>query len=415
MATPERFWRFAQKYIAFEEPDARWQKLGLALKSNFNRSDARYKDFDGLDASARVTLAHLVFGNAALDMPELLLTAILALEDFDRFEAVAFESWLHQLSASTTDDDQESIDTKILSLIEFRPEAAPSGSDKVDKTSRFLYRWAIESGYSNAQARWLSASCWVRPAWSRLREQGEWSADERVGLLLRFLDRAASLDRSLSPKLMNEARTLFRAMLAESRARLPGSFLPNLVLLVEGPTEAMLLPYFAKRLNVDLDACGVVVVASGGANQVVRRFLELRDTVALPIVIVLDADAGSHASTVEDMLREQDRLHVLTDGEIEDVFDIDAFVNLVNEHLSESRLVHPVSVSDFSGQGRRTLVLDRLYRQRGLGRFDKIGFARTVVNSPVLAGSVPVDVIRITQSIQQLLGDRLGRRDNRQG
>jgi len=351
-------------------------------------------------------------------VPELLLTAVLAFEDFAMFEPLAFESWQKQVLPSVASHPTGSVATELFDSARLRAiglgEGAEAGVEKIDQTSRALFGRALEMGYSTAQALWLSTSIWMRPSWSRLRVYGEWSTDARVRFLLAFLDRASRLGGSSCLERLTEARAVFQSMVSESRSRLPGGFLPELVLLVEGPTEAMLLPFFAKSLGVDLAACGVTVVAAGGANQVVRRFLELRDTVDLPIVVVLDADAGSHASTVADMLRDKDRLHVLSAGEIEDVFEIESFVRLVNEHLSQSRLVSPISVSAFNGRERRTVVLDRLWKQRGLGRFDKIGFAGTVVNSTVPAGAVPEDLVQITQSVRQLLGGRLGRRDNRQ-
>jgi hypothetical protein len=112
------------------------------------------------------------------------------------------------------------------------------------------------------------------------------------------------------------------------------------------------------------------------------------------------------------MAREIDRLHVLSGGEIEDVFTVDELVPLVNEYLHELRSAHLVDRSDLAGTGRRTQLLNRLWKQRGLGDFDKIGFARTVVTSKSVAGPVPADAVEIINSVRQLLGDKLGRRDS---
>lgn len=282
------------------------------------------------------------------------------------------------------------------------------------EAAELLYHWGTESGYSSAQALWLALGVWTGPGWSNLARQGQWSADERVRFLLAFRDRCETLSEPLSPELLTRSCQLFRKLLLDWRQRLPGSFLPRLVVLVEGPTEAMLLPYFAHRLGLNLDACAVAILAAGGAKQVVRKFLELRDTVRLPIVVMLDADAALEAATLADMLRASDRLHMLSEGEIEDSFQIDNFVQLINEHLGQSRFAHPVSAADFRGRGRRTRVLNQLWKARGLGDFDKIGFARTVVNSSLGPGQLPVDMTRIIESVRQLLGDELGGQDRRQ-
>jgi hypothetical protein len=272
--------------------------------------------------------------------------------------------------------------------------------------------WTESQGWSQAQVHWLRACLGIAPAWHRLREAGAWSGDQRVQFLLSVLDSMEKLDEAHSAHGALQAHELFRASLEAWRPRLPGSFLPELVLLVEGPTEAILLPWFASRMGIELHASAVAVLAAGGANQVVRRFLELRDTVVLPVVTVLDADAGEHAATLADMAREIDRLHVLSGGEIEDVFTVDELVPLVNEYLHELRSAHLVDRSDLAGTGRRTQLLNRLWKQRGLGDFDKIGFARTVVTSKSVAGPVPADAVEIINSVRQLLGDKLGRRDS---
>src|SRR5262249_52425244 len=129
---------------------------------------------------------------------------------------------------------------------------------------------------------------------------------------------------------------------AEWRKRLPGTFLPDLLLLVEGPTDALLIPHLAGCLSVDFDSLGVMVLPAGGSNQVLRRFLDLRDLISIPIVVVVDSDAGQQAEVLADALRDNDRLHVLKSGEIEDVFADEVLVDLVNEHLKNQRLVKQI-------------------------------------------------------------------------
>ncbi|HEY9868803.1 MAG TPA: ATP-dependent endonuclease [Candidatus Obscuribacterales bacterium] len=396
-AHPSRLWQFIQRYIGFEEPGSRWQRLEECFKSSVLKKPSVARSFSELELEARVRLLNRAYGSQRAPAAELLLSTVLALEDFSRFEPITFDTWVLETGAAAC--------VPVLGTeTGFAPQAPHDQAQGGPLTE--------SRGWSPAQVHWLRACLGVAPAWQRLRDAGAWSDDPRVQFLLSVLDAIEELDEADSSHGALRAHELFRACLAAWRPRLPGSFLPELVLLVEGPTEAILLPWFASRMGIDLDASGVAVLAAGGANQVVRRFLELRDTVVLPVVTVLDADAGEHAATLADMMREKDRLHVLSGGEIEDVFSIDELVTLVNKYLHELRSAHLVERSEFAGPGRRTQLLNRLWKQRGLGDFDKIGFARTVVAGKSVAGPVPVDAVEIINSVRQLLGDKLDRRDS---
>jgi hypothetical protein len=173
--------------------------------------------------------------------------------------------------------------------------------------------------------------------------------------------------------------------------------------LVEGPTEELLIPYFARLSALDLDAGAVMVKGSGGAKQVVRRYRALAASTSLPVLVVLDADAGEQAAALATALRSGDRIHVLAGGEIEDVFDDATLVRLINEHLSGSKHAWPVSASELAVPQRRTETLNRIWRERGLGDFDKTGFARTIVAVPDRPVSVPADLKVIFSTMSALL------------
>lgn len=396
-ATPSRLWQFIQRYIGFEEPGSRWQRLEECFKSSVLKKNSLARTFGELELEAKVRLLNQAYGNQRTPAAELLLNTVLALEDFLRFEPITFDTWVLETGAAA---DVPKLGTDTCTAPEVPHEKAQGGP------------LTESQAWSPARAHWLRACLGIAPAWHRLRDAGPWSGDQRVQFLLSVLDSMEKLGGADSSHGVRRAHELFRASLCAWRPRLPGSFLPELMLLVEGPTEAILMPWFASRMGIDLDASAVAVLAAGGANQVVRRFLELRDTVVLPVVAVLDADAGKHAATLADMMREKDRLHVLSGGEIEDVFTVDELVTLANEYLHELRSAQLVDRSELAETGRRTQVLNRLWKRRGLGDFDKIGFARTAVASKSVAGPVPADAVAIINSIRQLLGDKLGRQDS---
>jgi hypothetical protein len=158
--------------------------------------------------------------------------------------------------------------------------------------------------------------------------------------------------------------------------------LPNFVLLVEGPTEVLLLPRFAALLDFNFSGAGAMVVPAGGANQVAKNYLYLREVLRLPIFVLLDRDAEEQNEILQSSLRDDDRLHVLADGEIEDVLTTDAFVPLLNKYIHSLPMVVSDTLSirdeEFASALPRTRILDRLWKERNLGKFDKLGFAKFV-------------------------------------
>lgn len=64
------------------------------------------------------------------------------------------------------------------------------------------------------------------------------------------------------------------------------------LLLVEGDTEKLALPVYAKRLSLDLDRQGATIVEVGG-KQNLLEFAELALSFGIPVGILFDADSGN--------------------------------------------------------------------------------------------------------------------------
>jgi hypothetical protein len=156
--------------------------------------------------------------------------------------------------------------------------------------------------------------------------------------------------------------------------------LPNSIILVEGATEAVLLPLLAECLKVDLLGERALVVPAGGANQVVKKYLYEKEIYSLPIFVILDLDAAEQSEILASSLRDVDRLHVLSDGEIEDILRLDVFVPMLNRYIASLPGIvndnRPIKPEHFGAGVPRKQILTRLWRERGLGKFDKVGFAK---------------------------------------
>jgi len=322
------------------------------------------------------------------DLPSanlILLNVILALEDIDRFNSSAFELWLSS-STDVTNTRNKGF-TELLGVLGYHAQGRQD-----------LCRFLEQQGLAASSALWAYRASIVVPDWSRLIGDGPWLKDSRASLFADFLQSNGAEEGYVDR--IQAARVTFRAALGRHRKYLPGAFLPRLLLLVEGPTEVLLIPHFARTLGFDLSSNAVAVVPAGGSNQVVRKYLELRQVTTLPLVVALDADAGAQARLLAESMRQGDRLHILPSGEIEDTFDLKVLKTYLNYFIKKFKLIQPVVLSDFKSTERRTVTLDRLWRERGLGDFDKIGFARDIVEHEMTPDEVPADARLLVQILK---------------
>ena len=168
----------------------------------------------------------------------------------------------------------------------------------------------------------------------------------------------------------------------------------KVVILVEGLTEQILLPSLARVCGLDLTAIGALIIPAGGAKKLVRQYLRLKERINLPIFCLFDKDAQIWAEKVSSQLRNNDCVHVLADGEIEDLVQLEFFVNQLNRYLTADCLNDSdslVAVSDFSSMHRRTFILNQIWRQRQLGKFEKVKFARFITDSLCSRETVSAD------------------------
>jgi len=168
----------------------------------------------------------------------------------------------------------------------------------------------------------------------------------------------------------------------------------KVIILVEGLTEQILLPYFASVCGLDLAAMAAMIIPAGGAKKLLRKYLYWKERTKLPIFCLFDRDAQVWAAKVSSQLRVGDYLHVLADGEIEDLVQLEFFVHQLNNYLTDDLLNdenRPVVISDFLPAQKRTLSLDRIWRQRQLGKFEKVKFAQFITNALCNQESISAD------------------------
>lgn len=383
----EQIWACFQRCLAFEDPQARWERLQNLITKQLYDDGLKVRDLPQLALEFQ---DHLFFeaygangksGDDDYGLASVLLNVVLALEDLDNFTQIAFDSWR-------------------VSLFMGRPKEIARFFPKQPE-DKSLIDLANDLQLSEAQHLWLQHARRAVPNWAALFDDGPWSGDPRVSFICRQLEEMR--EHKMTPQGLLTARTAFRSALAEHRSELPGNFFPQLILLVEGETESILLPHFAKLLGYNFNAMGVMLLSAGGARQVARRYFELRDVVTLPMVLCVDADAGEDIEVASEALRDSDRLHIWKDGEIEDTLELSVLVQQLNAFLQSTGAPGSVSPNDFPPEHRRTVLLNRLWRARGLGNFDKIGFAEVIASNLKDKAEVPPDVVRALKVLDDVL------------
>ncbi len=199
----------------------------------------------------------------------------------------------------------------------------------------------------------------------------------------------------------------------EMRSQLAPDFLPEKLLIVEGQTEAILIPLFARLSEFDLSEQRILLLSGGGANQVAKRFLTYREATKLPIASLLDGDAESQYEIIGQHMQLSDLLFSLPSGEFEDTFEIGKFVQLLNRYLQSMTGVNAPSLVEFqplkkdlfSISQKRTQVLNKIWREKSLGNFDKVEFADFVAQTIKSKDEIPKDLSAMLERMKEKWGE----------
>jgi len=170
------------------------------------------------------------------------------------------------------------------------------------------------------------------------------------------------------------------------------------VLLCEGITEEILLPEFAKILKKDFNELGIFILGAGGKNQVARKFYELYEILKIPIFILLDSDAQKTACSIEPKLRAKDKIHIIQNGEFEDVLPLPLIQKSLNSNFSSYELVQ---ISELQKGMPMAHILHELYKSKGWGEFKKAEFAGMVKKNISGMPDVSVEIEKILKLLTE--------------
>lgn len=108
-----------------------------------------------------------------------------------------------------------------------------------------------------------------------------------------------SIRRARLEVLSDPARVRLAAEFDHERAEM---FFATSVVLVEGQTERLALPFIFRAMGHDPDAEGIAIVEVGGKSNLPLAAQVLRD-LGIPFVVVFDADRGAASAALDDEIR----------------------------------------------------------------------------------------------------------------
>lgn len=396
--TDEEFWSAIRKILSYEEPSHKWSQVSRLARKHFER-----KFFETLPNATQNKIIAQIFGNEnplnksvdktfdkITDSFDRTVSALIAFEDLKRFQLLAFDMW-HQ--------------NKELKV------AKINNRDFLHKVFGSLFEQ-----FRQTEIAWLDF--WVENsiAWHKLLESGPWQNDHNLGIPITGL--LQGFQTSLMTAGDRQPVLIWNENCKNWKAHFSGGFLSEKILLVEGQTEIILLPSFAKQLNIDLNKISVYLDACGGAQQMAKQYLNLRDTVCLPVMCLLDADASEQAEIISDSMRDCDLLLTLEKGEIEDIFSDEIIFRCMQTYLSQIGFLDSIQFSDLldnkaddNEEQTRVARLDRLCRERNLGAFDKVSFAK-ILAAKIEPAEIPSEAREILNQLKKLDPEKKGLRFN---
>jgi dephospho-CoA kinase len=183
----------------------------------------------------------------------------------------------------------------------------------------------------------------------------------------------------------------------------PPASLPTALVLVEGNTEAIVLPAIANALGHQWQAKGIRLHGVGGKNAMAGWVQTLRHTIPYPLRVVLDKDAETLLSALMPLLRPAlDHLMLIPEGDIEDVLPLPWVVAAVNTLLQPfPPLTLTAYLAQWSAIPQRGEQLKQCFNHYGNTSFDKVALANAIVE--VLETNEQAQEVPLGHTLEHLL------------
>ncbi len=171
------------------------------------------------------------------------------------------------------------------------------------------------------------------------------------------------------------------------------------LLIVEGITEEILLPVFAKKFNSDFYENGIYVLGAGGKSKSPALYSQIHDKIKVPVILLFDNDAKDICDVLQSNIDPKDKIICIQKGEFEDILSVNLIKRVLN---NEYEPASAVSIYDLKIHKRMCENIEEVYRTRHLGEFKKSKFAKLIAESLKYETDISEDIKLLIQDIISL-------------
>ncbi len=184
--------------------------------------------------------------------------------------------------------------------------------------------------------------------------------------------------------------------LKELRNKFSLGFPVEKLLIAEGITEEILLPVFADKLGNNFNKKGIYIVGAGGKSKSPSLYLEIKNKLNIPIVLLFDLDAKEICNILEDILQKKDKYILIEKGEFEDILSINLIKRTLNNEYEPAT---PLSVEDLKIHEKMCENIEEFYRTRHLGEYKKSKVAKLLSENIKYPTDISEDIKEILSKI----------------
>ena len=168
------------------------------------------------------------------------------------------------------------------------------------------------------------------------------------------------------------------------------------LLIVEGITEEILLPVFAKKMGKDFDRHGIYILGAGGKSKSPSLYLKLRERLKIPIILLFDADAKEICENLSRYMLEKDKCIRISKGEFEDIIPLTLIKRTLNNEYNPAT---PVCIDDLRHFEKMCDNLEFFYRNRNLGEYKKSRLSQIIAKNIKYKTDISSDINGIISDI----------------
>ncbi|MBE7705177.1 MAG: ATP-dependent endonuclease [Cyanobacteria bacterium SIG29] len=168
------------------------------------------------------------------------------------------------------------------------------------------------------------------------------------------------------------------------------------IIIVEGITEEILLPIFAKKLKKDFFSNGIYLIGAGGKSKSPALYLKIKNKVKAPITILFDEDASEICSVLKKNLNKHDKIIIIKKGEFEDILSKYLIKRTLN---NEYKPATPLNIKELKNSEKMCLNIENFYKTRHLGEFKKAKFAKLIGENIKYKTDITDDIKEILNNI----------------